>query len=71
MVIAILNPKGGTGKTSTVVNLGHGLAREGHRVLIIDTDPQGSSGYHLGVQFDYSLYPLDILNVHPYCLGSH
>lgn len=47
-----MNYKGGTGKTSTVVNLAHGLALQGQKVLVIDTDPQGSSGYHLGINTD-------------------
>ncbi len=47
-VIAIANQKGGVGKTTTSVNLGIGLAREGYRVLIIDTDPQGSLTISLG-----------------------
>jgi len=61
--ICIINYKGGTGKTCTVVNLAHGLARQNKRVLIIDTDPQGSSGYHLGVHSQYSLYDLLVGNL--------
>ncbi len=56
--LSIINYKGGTGKTSTVVNLAHGLALKGHRVLVIDMDPQGSATYHLGVSPKYTLYDL-------------
>ena len=45
-VIAIANQKGGTGKTTTTVNLGVGLANQGKRVLLVDADPPGDSYTH-------------------------
>jgi chromosome partitioning protein len=47
-VIAVVNQKGGTAKTTTVENRGIGLAREGKKVLLVDTDPQGSLTISLG-----------------------
>jgi chromosome partitioning protein len=54
-VIGVLNYKGGTGKTTTVVNLAAGLALHGARVLCIDLDAQGSLATHLGVSYTHSL----------------
>jgi chromosome partitioning protein len=48
--IAVINQKGGAGKTTTAVNLSDALAREGRRVLLVDLDPQSHSSLHLGVQ---------------------
>ena len=47
-VIAVVNQKGGTGKTTTTENLGVGLAMEGKKVLVVDTDPQASLTISLG-----------------------
>ena len=63
-VIAVVNQKGGTAKTTTVENLGIGLAREGKKVLLVDTDPQGSLTISLGYprpdELDITLF--DLLN---------
>ena len=47
--IAIVNQKGGVGKTTTAVTLGHGMAMGGMRVLVVDLDPQGNVADALGI----------------------
>lgn len=49
-ITAIINQKGGTGKSTTTVNLGIGLVRRGKRVLLVDADPQGSLSVSLGLR---------------------
>ncbi|MGE5390870.1 MAG: ParA family protein [Deltaproteobacteria bacterium] len=48
-IIAITNQKGGTGKTTSTINIGAGLTRLGNRVLLIDLDPQANLSFSLGL----------------------
>ena len=54
-IIAVAMTKGGVGKTTTAVNLSHGLALRGRRVLLVDTDTQGQCSKALGVPTDLTL----------------
>ncbi|MDM8248845.1 ParA family protein [Lacrimispora saccharolytica] len=56
-VMAVVNQKGGTGKTTTCENLGVGLAMEGKKVLLVDTDPQASLTICLGHPVPDQLFP--------------
>ncbi|MBC8060981.1 MAG: ParA family protein [Clostridiaceae bacterium] len=60
-VICIFNQKGGVGKTTTTINLCANLAIKGHRILIIDIDPQGNTTSGLGIDkggLDNSIYDI-------------
>lgn len=48
-IIAVVNQKGGTGKTTTTVNLGVALGKLGHKVLVVDFDAQASLTYSFGI----------------------
>lgn len=63
--IAVLNQKGGTGKTTTAINVAAGVAERGRNVLLIDTDAQGNVGVSLGVAGERSLYHVLVDGVDP------
>jgi chromosome partitioning protein len=62
-VLAIFNHKGGTGKTTTAVHVAAGLAAQGQRVLLIDTDGQGNVATSLGLKFERSLYHVIVMGL--------
>ena len=52
-IVAIFNQKGGTGKTTTTINLGAALANTGFRILLVDLDPQGHTTIGVGIDPDF------------------
>ncbi len=58
MIIGVLNLKGGVGKTTISVNLAHAFSLIGHRVLLVDADPQGSALAWSSVRAEEPLFPV-------------
>lgn len=64
-LIAVVNMKGGVGKTTTAIHLAAGLASVGSRVLLVDADPQGNVGHALGVRHDRTIRDLMLGDASP------
>lgn len=72
-VWTVVNQKGGVGKTTSAVSLAGSLSQMGHKVLLLDLDPQASLTQYLGVNADdqaYTIYDLFIASEHPNNLAT-
>ena len=56
--ITLLNEKGGVGKTTMAMTLACGLARDGYRVMLVDSDPQATATLGLGMEHEPGFYDL-------------
>ncbi|MBM4284856.1 MAG: hypothetical protein FJ128_06350 [Deltaproteobacteria bacterium] len=64
-IVSIINQKGGTGKTTTTINLSAALAYLGYRVLMVDLDPQGHTGIGIGVDPDSFIESMaEVMSIH-------
>ena len=69
--VAVMNQKGGVGKTTTVVNLGAAMAEAGRRVCLIDLDPQAHLMLHLGIDPEQIKHTTYDLLIDPDCPAAH
>ncbi len=63
-IITVANQKGGVGKTTTVINVCHGLALQGKKILALDFDPQGNLASALGIKQEMGIYYLLTMGQH-------